>query len=382
MDADAPMLHLIASGFYGGPEKQILYHVRMLRAAGIDGRIGSFEENGKPELLKFAERANIPTIYIPQAGPFGEYQTLVRELRKHNIAVLCTHGFNANVLGYFACKRVGIAHIAFVRGWTAETQRVRFYEMLDRWVLRRTRHVVCVARPQAEFLAQHRTHLPAPHFVPNAALPPPHDALAASSKSHHDEPSLPPNAFVLGAIGRLSVEKGHADLLDAVALLTQSMPEISFHLLLLGEGREHAALKQRALNANIHDRVHFLGFRCDVHAWLKRMDCLVQPSYTEGTPNSILEAMLAGTPIIATSVGGVPDVIEHGQSGLLVSPHAPAELAQAIQQLAVSTILRKKISEHATVRLQEFSPEAHFQKMMAVYQEALDLQVVSSEVHA
>ncbi|HEX4020239.1 MAG TPA: glycosyltransferase [Acidobacteriaceae bacterium] len=382
MDADAPILHLIASGFYGGPEKQILCHVRMLRASGIDGRIGSFEENGKPELLKFAERANIPTIYIPQAGPFGEYQTLVHELRRNNVAALCTHGFNANVLGYFACKRTGITHIAFVRGWTAETPKVRFYEMLDRWILRRTRHVVCVARPQAEFLMQHRIHLPAPHFVPNAALPPPHDASVTSSMDPHDEPSLPPNAFVLGAIGRLSVEKGHADLLDAVALLTQTTPEISFHLLLLGEGREHAALKQRAIDADIHDRVHFLGFRRDVHAWLKRMDCLVQPSYTEGTPNSILEAMLAGTPIISTSVGGVPDLIEHGRSGLLVSPHAPAELAQAIRQLAISTSLRREISASATARLQAFSPEAHFQKMMAVYQEALDLRVVSSEVHA
>lgn len=380
MDCHAPILHLIATGFFGGPEKQILSHVRALRAAGIDGRIGSFEENGRPELLKLAEDAGIPTLFVPSGNPMVQYLALADTLGNEGIQALCTHGFKANVLGYFASRRACIPHLAFVRGWTAETPKVRLYEMLDRWVLRRTQHVACVSRPQAEYLLPRRRNLPAPWLVPNAVLAPPHATFTNDEDQDVQALNLPENTFIFGAIGRLSQEKGHADLVDALAILLRNEQEIFFHLVVLGEGRERAALETHAQALRVQDRIHFVGFRRNVLVWLKHMDCLVQPSHTEGTPNSVLEAMFAGTPVIATAVGGVPDLIEDNRSGLLVPSHAPQALAQAMLRLAQSATLREQLIQSAYQRAQEFSPEAQLERFLAVYQTVFQLQSHGTEV--
>jgi glycosyltransferase involved in cell wall biosynthesis len=372
MDKNIQILHLIASAFYGGPEKQILTHVRQLRGYGINACICSFEENGQPELLKRAQYDKIPTYLVKKANLINQSIQLKTILRENNIQALCTHGFKANVIGYILSKIIPLTQLAFVRGWTAETIKVRFYEVLDRWVLTRIAHVICVARPQAQYLIRRRDGLNPPIILPNAALRPENDPINIQHTSDLPMNMLPNNAFILGSIGRLSSEKGHADLIDAMIWLTRNVPNNNFHCVILGDGRETGQLQKLASASGINHRVHFYGFRRDISSYMEHFGCLVQPSHTEGSPNSILEAMLAGVPIVATSVGGVPDIIEHGISGLLIPPHNPVALAQSILELSSSNLLCRRLSNGAILRSKEFSPEAHFHRMMKVYNTVFD----------
>jgi glycosyltransferase involved in cell wall biosynthesis len=162
---------------------------------------------------------------------------------------------------------------------------------------------------------------------------------------------------VFGAAGRFSREKGHRFLLDAFAQLQHMLPGQPVELLLLGEGREDSALRAQARRLDIESRVCFAGFQPKPAAWMKLMNALVQPSLAEGMPNSVLEAMLLGVPVIATNVGGVPEVIDNGQTGLLVEPGNATVLAEAMKKLVRSAPLGQQLASEARRHVEgHFSP--------------------------
>src|SRR5205085_1649201 len=133
-DHSARVLHLIASNFVGGPEKQILCHAQDLQKQGWEIWVGSFRDQPRrPEILERAAERGLPTFEILR-GRFDVRSVweLARFLRHSQIQVLCTHGYKANIVGSLAKKLAGIPQIAFCRGWTAETFRVRVYEALER----------------------------------------------------------------------------------------------------------------------------------------------------------------------------------------------------------------------------------------------------------
>lgn len=164
-------------------------------------------------------------------------------------------------------------------------------------------------------------------------------------------------AFVFGAAGRFSREKGHRFLLDAFALLQRMMPAQPIELLLLGEGREEPALRTQARRLGIEQRVCFAGFQPKPAAWMKVMDALVQPSLAEGMPNSVLEAMLLGVPVIATTAGGVPEIIDNERTGLLVEPASAVAMADAMRKLVRSATLGKQLAAEARRHVERnFSP--------------------------
>jgi len=134
---------------------------------------------------------------------------------------------------------------------------------------------------------------------------------------------------LIGTVCRLSPEKGVPTLLEAFARLAPSMPDA--RLLIVGDGAERAACQTRAQELGVGDRTHFLGMRDDVAAIYPLLDIYVQPSYTEGISLTILEACACGLPVIATAVGGNPEIVAEGRSGRLVPPGNAQALANAIQ---------------------------------------------------
>jgi glycosyltransferase involved in cell wall biosynthesis len=132
-------------------------------------------------------------------------------------------------------------------------------------------------------------------------------------------------------VARLEPEKGHPTLLEAWPAVLSRCPEA--YLLLVGEGSRHEALEAQARELRIAHRVVFTGRRDDVPAVTAALDVAVLPSYREAQGLSILEAMALSRPVVASAVGGIPEVIEDGVSGLLVPPHDAAALAAAISRL-------------------------------------------------
>jgi glycosyltransferase involved in cell wall biosynthesis len=138
---------------------------------------------------------------------------------------------------------------------------------------------------------------------------------------------LPSQVTLIGSVGRLDNQKGFDVLLEALALSGRE----DIHLLLVGSGREEASLRRQAARLNLYDRVHFAGYRRDVPKLLQLLQVYVQPSRFEGMPNALLEAMAAGTPVVATEVDGNRELIEDGVHGWLVPPGNPRALARAVE---------------------------------------------------
>ena len=360
------VLHLIASNFISGPEKQILYHAQDMDGTEFRIAIGSFRDLPEvPEIIRVAEERGLRTVCISGGIRPGLVTELKRILLDHHIDMLCTHGYKANILGYLATLNSEVKQVAFVRGWTAETRRVALYEWIEKYILRRIEHIVCVSRKQAEQLRAVRSNEADPVVIRNASLPP------FTSGGHQDPVSrsslsIPEGAFVFGALGRLSVEKGHRFLISAFHMLCEKTDRPLF-LLFLGEGRERMNLEEQAARLGIGDRVHFAGFQRNCGPWMLQFNCLVQPSLTEGTPNSILEALLLNIPVIATSVGGVPDVIHHNQNGLLVPAGDVKSLVVQMERMVQSPELRQQLVHGGAAICEEFSPAMQRSKLISMY---------------
>ncbi|HEY5253615.1 MAG TPA: glycosyltransferase [Acidobacteriaceae bacterium] len=364
------VLHLIGCNLVGGPEKQILHHAQDMQDSEYQLSIGSFHDLKEwPEILAAAEQRNIPTVCLPGGVRPDLVRRLSRMLSERKGLLLCTHGFKANVVGYLAARRTGTSHVAFLRGFTAENRRIRFYEMLERQALKRADRVVCVSEAQAKQIALIRRNRRAPIVVKNAMLPP-------YSRQQHRPPisrndlSIPTSAFVFGSVGRLSIEKGHRFMVSAFHKLCSEAPVgAQLYLIIVGDGKEEQSLKQQATQLGIREQIHFAGFQGSPTEWMQMMDCLVQPSLTEGTPNTVLEALCLKLPVIASAVGGVPDLIVDGRNGLLVPPADVEQMTAAMKKMWLSPDLRSRLAAGAEDLLQEYSPAYQRQKLIDVYEE-------------
>ncbi len=321
--------HLIASGFVGGPEKQILEISSRLTGMGWSVVVGSFRENRRSVGITDAARERgIATFLIDTQSPFDpdSVRQLRRHLRNNAVEVLITHGYKPNLIGYLATRGLAVSQVPIVRGYTAEDWKVRLYENLDRWLLRRCDRVLCVSEGTRLRMVGHGLRPDRIRVVQNA--------VAVEREVHpvdlRREFQLPSDAKVAVAAGRLSPEKGHRFLVDAVGLLRDRRPPVN--LVILGAGREEARLREQIQDAGLGCRVVLGGFRNEVPCYLAGADVVVNPSLTEGLPNVLLEALSVGAPVVATDVGGTGELIVSGRTGRLVPAGSSQALADAIDR--------------------------------------------------
>jgi glycosyltransferase involved in cell wall biosynthesis len=189
-----------------------------------------------------------------------------------------------------------------------------------------------------------------------------------------DALGLPAGPLLL-SVGRLEARKGQRYLIEAWATVQRRCP--SARLVLLGEGPDRPQLERQVEGLGLHPSVSFRGFENRVADHLDVADTLVHPSLTEGMPNVVLEAMAAGRPVVATRVGGVPELVTDGESGLLVPPRDPAALAQALVRLLQEQALATTLGRNAERRARErFSVGAMVEATEAVYRDLLGARPV------
>jgi glycosyltransferase involved in cell wall biosynthesis len=319
--------HLIASNFAGGPEKQIVELSTRLPALGWPTVIGAFRENRPTvEVIENARARGVPTFLIDTRSGFSPLAAwhLARILKRHGVTLLVTHGYKSDLVGRLATAGTRVVQVPMVRGYTAEDWKVRLYERIDRGLLRRSRIVLCVSAATQEMLVRLGVARERVRVLHNAV----DDDRAPVPLNLTEEFGLPRDARVLVAAGRLSPEKGHRHLVEAMARLKDHDPPIV--LVILGSGRERERLREQIAAAGLAGRVVLGGFRADVLRCIAGADLIVNPSLSEGLPNVVLEALALSRPVVATDVGGVSELITSGQTGWLVPPAHPAALAEAI----------------------------------------------------
>ncbi|MGH9483362.1 MAG: glycosyltransferase, partial [Terriglobales bacterium] len=268
-------------------------------------------------------------------------------------------------LGLAAARRCRLPTAWFLRGFTGEDWKVRAFERLDRHFLPRADRAVCLSELQAGRVAALGIARDRLRVVPNT-VEPPASGRAQARRELQSRLGVAPEALLVGAAGRLSPEKGAAEFLDAIAALTPP-PQTCF--LIFGEGPLRAELEAQRARLGL-DRVQFAGFQADFPSLLPGLDLLVNPSRTEEMPNVVMEAMAAGVAVVATAVGGVPEIAGDPPALRLVPARDPAAMAAAIAELLGDAEARRRLAAAGRERIASaFSPARQRACLQALYAE-------------
>ncbi len=326
------IVHLTASTFHGGPERQMLGLAHHLPES-YQSVFLSFAEGGRcRQFLSTARHHGFEAIALTYDTP--RLWSAVRELSGHleriGADLLCCHGYKANLVGRMAARRQRIPVVAVARGWTAENFKVRLYERLDRFHLRCMDQVVCVSEAQAARVRRAGVRTDRIRVIYNAIDPTRFHEPDARYRAKLLRYFRQPRSYVIGAAGRLSPEKGFEMLVRATERVLHEQPCAGF--VLFGDGPQRASLQKQINAAGLGQSFLMPGFRADLDRFLPHFDLFVLPSYTEGMPNVVLEAFAAGVPVVATAVGGTPEIIEDGVSGYLVPSGDDEMMAERICQ--------------------------------------------------
>ncbi len=339
----APMVHLavpgpkrvrvvqvMATGTNGGAQEHVFNLVSRLDREFYDVSVVSLSPGSAVRKL---QRAGIETVVIDDPDDVIATATLAAYLTDVRADVVHNHMYRAEIVGTKAAIALGDA--GHRRPWlmsTVHSSRVRSGE--DQEQVRRLTpqmdHLVAVSRAiQAKIEAEGRTGAPVSLIYNGVDL----------ERYDHQEPcctlreefGMEPDAVIVGVVGRLETEKGHPTLLEAWPLVLERVPKA--YLLIVGEGSRLDALHQIAIENGIERHVVFTGRRDDIPAITAAFDVAVLPSYREAQGLTILEAMALARPVVASNVGGIPEMIQHGVNGMLVPPNDPPALAGSIALL-------------------------------------------------
>jgi glycosyltransferase involved in cell wall biosynthesis len=256
------------------------------------------------------------------------WRPLISVLRDERIDILHAHKFGSNVWGTMIGRLVGVpVVIAHEHTWSYQGHPLR--RLLDRELIGRAADVIlAVSREDRQKMIEIEHIDPNRiRFVPNgiSAKPPTHgDAIRS-------ELGIPPGAPVIGSVGSLRPQKALHFLIECAALLVRDFTDL--RVLIAGEGREDARIRSLIRTHHLEQIVVLLGHRSDIPEVLGALDVAVSTSDWEGSPLAVMEYMAAGKPIVATRVGGVPDLIKHGVHGFLVEPADVEGLARSIAVL-------------------------------------------------
>jgi len=284
---------------------------------------------------------------------------LRRLVHERHVQLVHAHMYAGGAAGALALLGSGVP---LVRTEHSEANwRGRWARLIGRLAYRRTAHIIAVSGPIRQRLVA-RDGVPAERVtVIPCAMP--------EDRSPQRSPVLPEKLRgrpLVGVVARLQPEKGVEVLLRAASRIVDGLPECAF--VVVGDGPLRATLEAQAARLGLGDHVHFLGFRPDARALLSLLDVLVAPSVSEGAPLVILEAMAAGVPVVASSVGGIPDQIRHEEEGLLVPPGNHAALAAAVLCLLEDPALARRYGEAGRRKVeQEFRYEEMVEQIEGIY---------------
>jgi len=242
------------------------------------------------------------------------------------------------------------------------------YRLLKRIITPFVDHYICVSKDLSEWLTSYIGISKDKYTQIYNGV----DSLKFAASEHLYEKSKP--GCVFGTVGRLEKIKGHVYLVDGFIRLLDKHPELkeNVKLIIVGDGNEKATCKQLIESSKNNENILMPGSVDNVNDWLQKMDVFVLPSLAEGISNTILEAMSTALPVIATDVGGNPELVKEGMSGVLVAPHDPDALADAMFNYAVKKPLREKHGAYGRQEIDnKYSMVAMAKQYMDVYQSVL-----------
>ena len=366
LDTAMKILHIISSGGMYGAEAVILDLSRCLARAGHTSLLGVFGSAAQrnTELEDRAQTQGLETHPIPCTGQLDRsVPARIRELVMATGAqVVHAHGYKADVYAYWALRGTSTPLVSTCHNWIDSDLSLRVYNRFDRALLRRFQGVVAVSDGVRKILLASGVRQERIRLIRNGV-----DVHGFASVPRNGPP-LEHGRCTVGVVARLSHEKGVDLFLEAAAIVAQQLPETRF--VIAGDGPDRGTLQALLEELNLKGRAVFLGRQNDMPAFYASLDLLVLPSRMEGLPMAVLEGMASGLPVVATAVGEVPQVVESGQTGLVVAAEDPPALAAAISELVRDAALRERMGSKAKARVTEqFSGDRMAAEYLALYRD-------------
>ena len=347
------VLHLSTSSGPGGAERM----VSTLAAALNQGQFRTIVVLFRSGWLQTeCEARGVRTCVMPLGGPFNLqwFRACLRLLRKEQVALIHAHEFSAILCGWVVAMLAGVPLVATVHG------KNYFWEKLRRRVtyrlVSRQGTIVAVSQDLKQFICdrvgvqEQRVEVIYNGVAPAQMIT---DEEVQTCRAELGVSGCYP---VLGVVGSLYPVKGHRFLLEAMPEILRRWP--TAQLLVIGRGELDVVLKEQVEQLAIGANVQFLGMRQDVPRLLSLMDVFVLPSLSEGLSIALLEAMASGKPVVATRVGGNPELIDHGKTGFLVQPEDARDLATNLLKLLSDPGMMQQFGRQAAERVsQHFSME-------------------------
>ncbi|MET9087205.1 glycosyltransferase family 4 protein [Streptomyces sp. NPDC004237] len=326
----------------GGADLHIADLSEAQRAAGNEVAVFSFGVN--PPFAALLRERGVECVEVPGESLRTWYATVCRAMAERQPNIVHSHGYRADLVA--ALLRWGrhcqAAHrpalVMSVHGFVRNGLLFRALTRLNEFCLRAADLVVTTSAEEAARLGA--KGLPTVRFIPNGVRP-----LPDAPRDYLAEQLGVRAARRMLYVGRLSPEKRPDLFLEAARLLADRWPDLDF--VMIGSGPLEAGVRALAERAGLTSRTCFAGLRRDVGRLLCGADVLVCPSDTEGTPRAVIEAMSSGVPVVATRVGGLPDLIADGTTGVLVPPGVAGPLADAVDELLAHPEQARRIARAA-----------------------------------
>jgi glycosyltransferase involved in cell wall biosynthesis len=372
MEKRKRILYLITKANWGGAQRYCYDLALAARAAGHEVAVAY----GEPGLLasKLASE-NIRTIHIrslardiKSSRDWHAFRELRRLMRAERPDILHLNSSKAAGLGAVAARLSGIPHIIFTaHGWAWNESRPLYQRLAIRslaWATVLLSHTtICVSRAtkhDARWMSLVESKMVVIH---NGFT-----CVPLISRAEARAALLPGEAGKrwIGMLSELHPTKRIEDAIDAFALIASD--HLDTILLVCGEGERRTALEARIAERGLADRIFLLGFVADAPRYLAAFDLFLHTSQSDTLAYAILEAGCARLPVVATEVGGIPEIIESGVSGLLVPPRAPSKAAQALRQLLEDSAHAEQLGEHLRARIiRDFALERMLRETLALY---------------
>lgn len=336
----------------------------------IELSLATFDRgNNSAGFVSAAHVLKLEVDVIPERGRFD--RSVIRSLRKiveqRSPDIIVTHQVKSHFLMNVSRVWQKYPWVAFNHGYTATDRKMLLYNRLDRWSLPKADRVVTVCNAFTQKLVKMGVPRERIHVQHNSIRPVPAVNIE-DIRALRRQLGMKDGTRMILAVGRLSKEKAQIVLLPAFRNLCDTHGEIDARLVIVGDGPEREPLEAAAASLGLSDRVILTAEVNNVQVYLSAADVLVNPSHSEGSPYVLLEAMAAGLPIVATAVGGVPEMIQNNETALLVAPSDPQAMSDAIARMLNDQKLSVRLAENAGELVSSrYSPEAYVRSLTEIY---------------
>ncbi|HRV93205.1 MAG TPA: glycosyltransferase [Anaerolineae bacterium] len=362
------ILYFITELNIGGAEKVLVHLISKLDRTHFDPIVVCLYDGNGPIAAEI-RALNVPVIDLNMRTRWDV--TAIRRfyqlVRREKPVIIHASLFHANVIGRLVGRMAGVPLIITCRQNISIGGRWR--EQINRLTASWDDKVVAVCELAREAELEHAGVAQEKVVTIYNTIDPTvfHNDHRPKKSNIRNELGIPPDLLLIGSVGRLHPQKGLSYLLEATAQLKKQSP-VDFRLLVVGDGQLRDDLIAQSRTLGIADRTIFAGARTDVPDILGELDIFAFPSLWEGLPLALLEAMAAGLPVVATAVGGTPEVVQNGQTGILVPPGDHQSLAIALERLITEPDLRLKMGQAGLNRIQQaFTVEQMVEKYHNLY---------------